>query len=196
MKRRKLAPGIFTIRGVLTADECQQVIAFAEERGFDPATINDEFGVQRPDEETRNNDRVIVDDFELARRLWSRVEKFMPPMLDGRPVRGLNERFRYYRYNPGQRFTWHFDGSFRRPNGEESRLTFMIYLNEGYEGGETQFESVSTAGKLGMALVFEHELLHQGAEVTGGVKYVLRSDVMYGPGAAASQHGKHRQGHG
>jgi hypothetical protein len=61
-----------------------------------------------------------------------------------------------------------------------SLLTFMIYLNEGYEGGETRFESLSVAGKLGMALVFEHGLLHESAEVTGGVKYVLRSDVMYG----------------
>lgn len=180
MKRQELAPSIFTIRGVLTADECQQLIAFAEGRGFDPATIN-AFGVQRRDEETRNNDRVIDDDFDLARRLWSRVEVFMPHILAGRPVRGLNERFRYYRYTPGQRFAWHFDGAFARPNGEVSMLTFMIYLNEGYAGGETQFESVSVAGKLGMALVFEHELLHEGAEVTAGVKYVLRSDVMYGP---------------
>jgi hypothetical protein len=182
MKRQELAPSIFTIRDVLTADECQQMIAFAEQRGFDAATIN-ALGVQRLDKDTRNNDRVIADDFELAKRLWNRVEKFMPRLLTGRPVRGLNERFRYYRYTPGQRFAWHFDGSFARPNGEVSLLTFMIYLNEGYEGGETQFESVSVAGKLGMALVFEHELLHEGAEVTGGIKYVLRSDVMYGPWA-------------
>jgi prolyl 4-hydroxylase len=182
MKRQELAPSIFTIRDVLTADECQQMIAFAEQRGFDAATIN-ALGVQRLDKDTRNNDRVIDDDFELAKRLWNRVEKFMPRLLTGRPVRGLNERFRYYRYTPGQRFAWHFDGSFARPNGEVSLLTFMIYLNEGYEGGETQFESVSVAGKLGMALVFEHELLHEGAEVTGGIKYVLRSDVMYGPWA-------------
>jgi prolyl 4-hydroxylase len=182
MKRQELAPSIFTIRDVLTADECQQMIAFAEQRGFDAATIN-ALGVQRLDKDTRNNDRVIDDDFELAKRLWSRVEKFMPRLLSGRPVRGLNERFRYYRYTPGQRFAWHFDGSFARPNGEVSLLTFMIYLNEGYAGGETQFESVSVAGKLGMALVFEHELLHEGAEVTGGIKYVLRSDVMYGPWA-------------
>lgn len=179
MKRHDIAPGIFTIRGVLTADECRQQIAFAEKRGFDAAPIN-AFGVERLDKETRNNDRAIVDDVGLAKWLWSRVEGFVPRMLAGRSVRGLNERLRFYRYAPGQRFSWHWDGSFARANGEASQLTFMIYLNEGYEGGQTQFESVAVAGKLGMALLFEHELIHEGSEVTSGVKYVLRSDVMYG----------------
>ena len=35
-------------------------------------------------------------------------------------------------------------------------------------------------GQPGTALVFEHGLIHEGGEVTEGVKYVLRSDVMYG----------------
>jgi len=113
MKRRKITSAIFTIHDVLTADQCQQTIEFAEERGFDPATIN-AFGVQRRDEESRNNDRLIDDDFELAKRLWHRVEKFMAAMLFGRPALGLNEGFRYYRYTPGQRFTWHFDSRFTR----------------------------------------------------------------------------------
>ena len=30
-----------------------------------------------------------------------------------------------------------------------------------------------------MALLFQHRLLHEGAEVTAGVKYVVRSDIMY-----------------
>ena len=30
-----------------------------------------------------------------------------------------------------------------------------------------------------MALIFLHSLYHEGNEVTQGVKYVLRSDVMY-----------------
>jgi prolyl 4-hydroxylase len=63
----------------------------------------------------------------------------------------------------------------------------MIYLNEGYDGGETRFESLSVVGKLGMARVFEHELLHEGAEVASGVKYVLRSDVMYGSWAKVAR---------
>jgi hypothetical protein len=62
-----------------------------------------------------------------------------------------------------------------------SLLTFMIYLNEGYAGGETRFDDAKVAGRTGMALVFHHGLVHEGAEVTEGKKYALRSDVMYGP---------------
>ena len=93
---------------------------------------------------------------------------------------GLNERFRFYRYDPGEQFAPHTDGCFRRDNGEESLLTFMIYLNEGCEGGETNFGEVRIVPKTGMTLIFDHYLLHEGAAVVSGRKYVLRSDVMYG----------------
>ena len=57
----------------------------------------------------------------------------------------------------------------------------MIYLNEGYRGGVTAFHnSADVVGERGMALLFEHGLMHRGAEVTRGVKYALRSNVMYG----------------
>lgn len=35
--------------------------------------------------------------------------------------------------------------------------------------------------RAGRVLVFEHKLLHQGSEVSRGVKYTLRSDIMYQP---------------
>jgi prolyl 4-hydroxylase len=143
MKRQDLTPSLFTITDVLTAAECTHLIAFADAQGFDVATINAWDG-PRLDIETRNNDRVIVDDFDLAKRLWKR------------------------------------DAPFARENGELSLLTFMIYLNGGYKGGATRFESLAVRGQPGTALVFEHGLIHEGGEVTEGVKYVLRSDVMYG----------------
>jgi hypothetical protein len=180
MERQVLTPGIFTISDVLTPAECAQWIAFAEERGFDAATINT-WGGPRLDKETRNNDRVIVDDVGLATQIWGRISDLVPRMLLGRQSRGLNERFRFYRYAPRQKFAWHADAPFTRENGELSLLTFMIYLNSGYAGGATRFESsVRVQGKPGMALVFEHGLVHEGGEVTEGVKYVLRSDVMFG----------------
>ena len=98
----------------------------------------------------------------------------------GREIRGLNERFRYYRYTRGQRFAWHHDGYFERSNGERSLLSFLIYLNEGYEGGATKFEWTHVRGKTGMGLLFPHGLVHEGSPVLGeGVKYVIRTDVMY-----------------
>jgi hypothetical protein len=73
------------------------------------------------------------------------------------------------------------DGCHRRPNGDESLLTLMIYLNGGVRGGETRFDNAVVRPAVGLALVFDHYLTHEGAVVLEGRKYVLRSDVMYGP---------------
>lgn len=101
--------------------------------------------------------------------------------MHGRRACGLNERFRFYRYDRGERFAPHYDGCFRRSDDEESLLTFMIYLNEGYEGGSTTFAEwdVEIVPKTAMMLIFRHCLLHAGEAVRRGRKYVLRSDVMY-----------------
>ena len=57
----------------------------------------------------------------------------------------------------------------------------QAYVQVLFDQYAPRFESSLVAGKLGTALLFEHGLIHEGAEVTAGVKYVLRSDVMYGP---------------
>lgn len=180
MKRTELATGIATIDGVLNAIECKALIARVEALGFDVASISTRHGAV-VDEHVRNNDRVIIDDPDLAKDIWSRIAGVVPGFHSGRQVRGLNQRFRFYRYQPAQSFKWHTDGAFRRDNGDASLFTFMIYLNEGYQGGETAFRTMQVAGKMGMALMFEHALMHEGSAVANGVKYVLRSDIMYGP---------------
>ena len=82
---------------------------------------------------------------------------------------GLNERFRFYRYDPGQRFARHTDGSFRRDNGEQSHFTFLVYLNDGFDGGATAFHenraSLLVTPERGKALVFYHRQLHEGMPV-------------------------------
>ena len=182
---------IFTVRGFLTPDECRAEIARAEAAGFGDAPIST-LGGPVMLKEMRNNDRVMIDDHGTAARFWDRLRPFAPGQLGtGWVASGLNERFRYYRYDPGQRFHWHFDGYFERSPAERSRLTFMVYLNDGFAGGATEFnlrlgDGLSADDPIarvvpeeGMALVFVHAVLHQGAEVTSGRKYVLRSDVMY-----------------
>jgi hypothetical protein len=179
MQRIDICPGVYTLADFLGPTECEEFVVRAERGAFESAPINSATGV-RVETETRNNDRQIWDDFELAARLWERARLHVSEPIGERFPVGLNERFRLYRYAPGQRFKWHADAPYRRASGEISLLTFMVYLNEGYEGGATRFEAAKVMGKAGMALLFQHGLIHEGAEVTHGVKYVLRSDVMYG----------------
>jgi len=82
----------------------------------------------------------------------------------------------------------------------KSFLTFLIYLNDGFNGGATRFFRSSNEGgdaslshggmvahgvqpKQGCVLVFPQgntaSLLHEGSAVTSGTKYVVRTDVLY-----------------
>jgi hypothetical protein len=55
----------------------------------------------------------------------------------------------------------------------------MMYLNDNFESGETTFRNLKIKPERGIALIFLHDLYHEGSQVTRGVKYVLRTDVMY-----------------
>jgi len=173
--------GFFTIDAFLTAPACQKLIAYGEQQGFAEAPITTAHGFEMIPE-VRNNERVMFDDVELAKMLWARIEKDVPAQLGQFWAMGLNERFRFYRYAPGQYFRWHRDGCFARSRDERSLLTLLVYLNEDFVGGETEFDTgnvFAVRPKTGRALVFEHGLRHQGAPVREGRKYVLRTDVMY-----------------
>lgn len=175
----QVAEYIFTITDFLSTDECDSLIQLTESIGYADAPINSADGGAAVVKGIRNNDRVILDDADRAATLWERFKDYCPKFYKGYSVVGLNERFRFYRYDRGHFFRWHADGSFRRENGEQSRLTFMVYLNDEFDGGETLFEDVTIEVKRGMALIFAHGYLHEGGEVLSGRKYVLRTDVMY-----------------
>ncbi|WP_241759502.1 2OG-Fe(II) oxygenase [Pyxidicoccus parkwayensis] len=173
-------PFIQTLSSVFSGEECAVMIQRIESLGPAAAPITTPRGfVMRPD--IRNNDRVMFDDLALAADLFARVRHCVPPTLGTWRAVGINERFRCYRYQPGQFFALHRDGAFIRSPQEQSLLTLLIYLNGDCEGGETRFpfEERQVIPASGTALLFEHLLLHEGAEVRAGTKYVLRTDVMY-----------------
>lgn len=174
------APLVFTLPDVFDAAECDAEIARAEAIGFHAAPITTGAGfVMRRD--IRNNTRVMRDDPALAAELFQRIRDRLPQRLFGRRPAGVNERFRYYRYEPGERFAAHYDGCYERNPSERSELTFMVYLNEGFSGGATAFLDAGAVvtPRRGAALLFQHCQLHEGGTVLSGTKYVLRSDVMY-----------------
>lgn len=170
---------IFTVSGILKPAECNAFVRVIEERGPEAAPVTTGYGFAMMPE-LRNNTRVMIDDQALAGWLWDRVAQFVPARIGPWKAAGLNERFRYYRYDPGQYFRWHGDGAFVRSRFERSLLTAMVYLSDDFEGGSTDFHDYgSVLPERGMALFFEHSLIHQGAPVIRGRKYVLRTDVMY-----------------
>ncbi|MCC6806275.1 MAG: 2OG-Fe(II) oxygenase [Deltaproteobacteria bacterium] len=174
------------IDGFFSPAECAAMIAAAERKGFGKT------GHLYP-AEYRNNDRLMLDDAALAASLFKRVRGDLPIATDERghvltPI-GLNARFRFCRYSAGQRFSVHRDGAYCRPNGDASRMTVQIYLNDGSEfsGGSTRFFADHDAREvllavrpaLGRAIVFDHRLWHDGDAVPRGTKYVMRTDVMF-----------------
>jgi prolyl 4-hydroxylase len=173
---------ILTVSELLSREECDAWIDLVEGIGFESAPISTAFGfVHAP--EVRNNTRVMLDDVERSNSLWTRVREHVPEKREGWRALGLNERFRFYRYEPGQYFRWHYDGAFERSPKERSMLTLMIYLNDGAVGGATEFDDLGqVVPETGKALLFQHAVRHQGAPVESGRKYVLRTDVMYRKG--------------
>jgi hypothetical protein len=186
------ADNIGTIGRFFSADECDDYIRLGEATGFDEAPITTSRGMIMM-KDVRNNDRVMIDDPARAEALYQRLSGHLGPRFQKTwtPV-GLNERLRLYRYDVGQQFDWHRDGPYERPNKERSFFTFMVYLNDDFEGGATSFrdDRFATGGMIritpakGMALLFHHPIPHRGDAVTAGRKYVLRTDVMYRRAAA------------
>ena len=191
----------FTVDGFLTTEECARLIEISEGCSYEPALVNIGMGRQMLMSDVRKSGRVIIDSPEAVEIIWRRLQHLVPSeIVPGVSSKwhavGLNERLRFLKYTPGDYFAPHSDGRFvqEQPGphkGETSYMTVMLYLNEPTKGGETnflnprdQFEAVSVWPRAGLALVFDHDLQHEGAMLQRGVKYAIRTDVMFARGDA------------
>lgn len=165
------------IDNFLTKQECAEMIAKVEAIGFEDAYIISN-GKPVLAKEIRNNQRVIIDDMALAENLWERLKPMLNISVEGWNPVGLNERFRYYRYTELQLFRMHRDFAYKFKS-RESKWSLIIYLNEEFEGGDTEFKEFVIRPNTGRAAIFEHSLLHEGATVKSGVKYAVRTDIMF-----------------
>ena len=178
MQLNKHTDKIFTVDNFWTIQECEDFISKSEGIGYERATVTNENG-QVIVKEIRNNNRIIYKDVTLAETIWQTLREFAPKQFGNSLAIGLNELFRFYKYEVGQQFKRHRDQSFIRDQFEASYFTFMIYLNDTYLGGATTFDKVVIQPKQGTALIFQHDLEHEGTAVDKGIKYVLRTDIMF-----------------
>ncbi len=181
-------PLFWTVPSLYTPADCDAILASAAGGPWLPATVNRQNG-REVDARLRNNTVAVLHDRALAAEAFDRVEPHVPPTMTteierGRAeleVAGIHLPLRIYRYEIDQFFGVHEDQSYFSDDGAQSLLTFMVYLNDEFEGGGTEFvdQGELIVPKTGMALLFQHRVLHAGRPVTKGVKYVLRSDVLY-----------------
>jgi len=147
----------------------------------------------------RNNERQVLDNEEFAQQLFQKIKNYIPDIIETEgmskqesgtwKLNSLNTRIRICRYLPNQYFNKHLDGVHYVSAEQQSKLTFMIYLNgnEDFEGGRTLFfeskESDSILSSYepekGDLIIFDHNLWHSGETVLKGEKYILRSDIIY-----------------
>jgi hypothetical protein len=170
--------------GFLGAQQCAELVLQAERSGFGSTAA-------LYPEDYRNNDRLVLDAPELAAALFARFKEREPTTK----ALGFNARFRFCRYRAGQCFTVHRDGAFVT-SGRRSRMTFQVYLNEGFAGGRTRFFEDKAGAKLleqiapqlGRAILFPHDDWHDGEAVPAGTKYVMRTDLMFAADEKPNQH--------
>ena len=164
---------VWVVEDVYTPAECARFITEIERGRPELATNNALY---------RDQDRMVRDDRATAGQLFTRLRPHLPATMGDLSLLGLNERLRFYRYRPGQRFAPHMDHWYQPDERTITLLTVLAYFNDDFTGGETRFmEQVEevVAPKPGLVALFQHKLRHEGCPIVSGTKYAMRSDVFY-----------------
>ncbi|KAF9559350.1 hypothetical protein CPC08DRAFT_708884 [Agrocybe pediades] len=193
------------IDNLFTPEECAALIALAtSDAEWKQAGVSYALGKERVVTDYRNSHRILRFDDEAAKKIYERLKPHVKEIKRVEPghewesvagpkargyiwdMVGVNERLSFLRYEPGHFFKPHCDGLPQLPDGRMALATLQIYLGEpDVEGGATRIlgskgKYVDIEPKLGRVLLFQHRnVYHSGEGVTKGVKYTLRSDLMY-----------------
>ena len=106
-------------------------------------------------------------------------------------------------------FKPHYDIQYNESETIKSMLSVVIYLNDDFEGGETifyepvddvahplpggltvreeielnqgidRYNSTKIKPVSGHCVIFDHSIMHSGAEIKNGTKYIIRTDIIY-----------------
>jgi prolyl 4-hydroxylase len=164
-------------RGFLSAEECVHVGTSVADL-LRPATVTDPRTGRNVPNPIRTSDAAVLpptrEDLVL-RAINLRIAAISDTRVD------QGEALTVLRYQPGQQFRLHSD---TLPHTRNQRIrTVLIYLNVGYEGGETTFpdHGLTIAPKLGDAIIFDNTdargmpdltMRHAGQPVRRGVKWL------------------------
>jgi prolyl 4-hydroxylase len=173
-------PLVWTVEDALGPARCEHYIARFLASTPEQAPVVTKTGID-VDIAVRNNTRIMWDDEAEANDLVRVAGESVPTTWNGERLVGGNPRIRVYRYEPGEHHSTHWDTVVELPDRISSRITLVFYLNDGFTGGETEFPELRKriVPRRGSALLFQHRVLHSALGVTSGVKYALRTDILF-----------------
>ena len=176
-------PYLKQIDDIFSQEECKKLIERANKEGWHLPETGGSYM------------RSIIVDRELADSLFTKLKSHIPDTYLDYKLLYINDHFRFSRYNTGGIFPVHKDGTnydASRTNeydgySTESVFTLNIFLNDDFEGGETDFfEQYENELKLrfrvepkaGRGALFYAKQYHRGNKVLSPYKYLIRTDVM------------------
>lgn len=163
--------------GFLTHEECDALRDAAVAKGMKRSTVvgSDQPNAQR----TSSNVFLVESDAPVVKTVYDKVAATM------QLPRGRMEDMQVACYEPGQKYEAHYDPCMRchRDGGDLLReFTVLVYLNDEFEGGTTDFPLAQRSVKpvKGLAAAFRSmvgdkiitESKHQGTKVDSGVKWL------------------------
>lgn len=169
-------PLVVVLDSVLTDEECDALIEISKER-----LQRSKIGSTREVSEQRTSSGAFLERSE--HEIITRIEKRLSA-LSGIPLENAEE-LHILNYKPGQEYKEHFDyfAASSKAAANNRIATFVLYLNDVEEGGETYFPKInlSVFPKKGCAVYFEYfynneetnaNTLHGGAPVIEGEKWI------------------------
>lgn len=170
-------PYVALCNGFLSRDECRYLVAVGGP-SLQPSVVVDPASGRMVPHPVRTSDGAIfgvhIEDVVVS--AINRRIAFLTTtdFKQGEPLQLL-------RYNRGGEYRPHMDALPSEPN--QRIMTVLVYLNDGYEGGETQFPRTGLCfrGRTGDALIFRNVMadggpdpmaLHAGAPIATGTKLI------------------------
>lgn len=189
---------VFEIRDVLTPEQCDELIALGKAKGMDDSAVLS-YGTDSTTELDKTHRK--------SKHAWLKDEESpiiqelaeYTGMLSQLPIEN-QEMIQIASYEAGGMFKPHYDACIYEDKSYcdkinkgagQRKLTLLIYLNDDFEGGETEFTNLNLKIKpeKGKAILFastdenqviHKESMHQGNEILSGEKWIATKWVHFG----------------
>ena len=171
----QLGRRIYQERNAVSPSVCRDYVQQGDRVGWSPTNIS-----ELDPSFSRSHAVINVD----AQTLFAAVRHIAPPTLDEMHIVSLAEqRTQLMRYREGEYFGVHTDAPFVAQDGAITKLSLVLYLNDDYAGGETIFPDLGleVRPEVGKILLFPPDLSHMSKPISRGMKYIIRSEVLYRP---------------